>query len=1415
MSEVAREAMTADEPGAGEDVGLVVGFGSSAGGLEAYQEMLGSLPDHDVAYVVCQHLSPIHESMLVDILSRAASMPVVAIEHEMPVRPGVVYIGPPNRDIRFSGSSFVLDPADRQGPKPSVDVFFASLAQTYGERAIGVVLSGTGRDGAEGLQQVAASGGTIIAQRPETASFSSMPIEAIRHARTDFVGSPMQIAEFIHRVVAGGSASVDAATGDDSVVDALVALVEAETGVDLTNYRASTLRRRISRRMALSQSPDMRTYLDLLATDPDERSSFVADIYVHVSALFRDPDAFLALRDRIKQLIAGREPGEPLRFWVPGCADGQEAYTLAMLTLEVARELGRTVPFKIFATDIADSAVARGRDATYPLDQAVHLPAEYEGVYYERHDDVVTMGQVLRESIIFSTHDLLRDPPFLNMDLVSCRNLLIYLTPTSQDRVCDLFLYSLKPGGLFFVGLSETPRELADLEVLDRPHKIYRKRPGAVRTKPLLHPTRFGQPTVARSGPGEVFDPEREALTVLARRFAPAAVIVDGDGNIVYSTAGMADFLHHADGLATNRLVDRVRPQLRSALRAILFRVAHDGVAGESSELLVDDEGTSVRIVAERTASAANDWTTVSFAVAVGAGAPPSDDEPEGDLGDTSVGTSLGQSPRAVLEHELLLTRESLQTVIEELETANEQLQVYNEQLQSSNEEYVSTNEELQTLNEELQATNEELTTVNDELRDRSERHETAVLELQYMQESVQLLPMFVTDRSLRVRFASDRVRDVVDVERFRLGDPLLALPWLDDVGVLPAVAAEVLEAGRERLIELQSSGRTFRVQVAAYRNRNDAVDGVSVIFNDVSVLKQTERELVEERNRAELTLGHLSDAVIRIDQHHVVDFVNDAAASLLGRPASDVIGGSVSTVVELSADGRSIDLDEVIGTTRVTGEAFAPRDTFYRFRRSPTRELLLEATLTPAFEAGTGVFTGALLTLKDVTERQGYLKQLLWNSKHDGLTNLINRTEVETRIGRAIEVAHRESRPSVLMYLDLDQFKIINDTCGHAAGDQLLQQVAALLGRHIRPGDTVARLGGDEFAVLVDGCDLTQGRKLAQEMLDAIAAFTFVWRERVFKIGVSIGIVAIDEFSRSVSDVLSEADTACYAAKQDGRNCIRMSDSASNFLAAERNEMVVISDISDALERDGFELHFQEIRGREDTPSWWEALVRMRRGDSLIFPGDFLPAAERFGIVKRIDLWVAEHVVALAERLGDAAPVFAVNVSGLSVADEQYVAFIEHRIGRSTAPAHRFVFELTETAAMASVLRTHEFISRVHDMGARVALDDFGTGTSSLAYLRELPIDVLKLDALLTRSLGTDDVTRHIVEAVTMVANHLEIEVVAEGVETKKQLHALGDLDIAYAQGYHIARPTPEATFVERISLIDLADDAVGSQTV
>jgi diguanylate cyclase (GGDEF)-like protein/PAS domain S-box-containing protein len=576
----------------------------------------------------------------------------------------------------------------------------------------------------------------------------------------------------------------------------------------------------------------------------------------------------------------------------------------------------------------------------------------------------------------------------------------------------------------------------------------------------------------------------------------------------------------------------------------------------------------------------------------------------------------------------------------------------------------------------------------------------------------------------------------------------------------------------------------------------------------DVTERKLAELALAEERERAEITLASIGDGVIRTDARGIVDYLNAAAERLTGWRCEEAVGqplGQVWNVVDENGgkllfdpverclrEGRVIDLPESALLLRRDGVEFAIRDSV-----APIRDRH-------------GRITGAVLVFKDVTELRGMEREMSYLARHDALTGLWNRRELETRLEHYLRTAREEGREHAFFYLDLDEFKLVIDTCGHLAGDELLKQVAALLSSQLRRGDTLARLGGDEFGVLLEDTPPERAREIAEALRTAVHAHRFVWQERIFEVGVSLGTVMIDRASGDLGQILSAADAACYVAKEGGRNRVHEYQLDDTLVTERHGAMDWIHRIHKAFDEERFRLYRQPIQplaapgtpgdtgdSSAGPPPLSEIFIRMVDEEGRIAsPAAFIPAAERYHLIPAIDRWVVHTAFAALMRgclaSAPAGTCFAINLSGQSIGEADFLDYVLAELAASGIPAERICFEITETAAVANLARARRFIAALKARGARFVLDDFGTGLSSFAYLKNLPVDFLKIDGEFVRDMVGDSVQRAMVEAIHQLGHLMGIRTIAEAVEDSATLEALRSIGVDYAQGYWIAAPEP-----------------------
>ena len=581
--------------------------------------------------------------------------------------------------------------------------------------------------------------------------------------------------------------------------------------------------------------------------------------------------------------------------------------------------------------------------------------------------------------------------------------------------------------------------------------------------------------------------------------------------------------------------------------------------------------------------------------------------------------------------------------------------------------------------------------------------------------------------------------------------------------------------------------------------------DGVPVrtlgLVWDDSSRKVQETQLFEQKELAEVTLGSIGDGVIATDSRGRVRFMNRVAEELTRWNADQAEGVDVARVVRLvdEADGKEID-NPVHRCLRERAAVGVSSRTQLLARDG--RRIAIEDSSSPIWSRD-GAVLGAVVVLHDVTHERQLAHQLSWQAAHDPLTGLINRRAFETAVAGALHSAKDAHHHHALLYLDLDRFKIVNDTCGHGAGDMLLQTLSRLLQRHMRESDVLARLGGDEMGVILSFCPLPRALVLADELRQSVKDFRFVWNERVFEIGVSIGLVEISEHSKSVTDLLIAADQACYLAKEQGRNRVHVYRESDVMLARRQGEMQWVSRLTEALDKNQFRLFSQPIvalNGGGDGHQ--EVLLRIAAastgGDGLILPGAFIPAGERYDLMVPLDRWVVSHV---CRHIRDerrsagpgpgpgAAPMYSVNLSGISLGDDGMLAHITDEIAANGIDPGQLCFEITETAVIANLPKAQEFIASLRELGCHFSLDDFGSGLSSFAYLRTLPVDYLKIDGLFIRGIAGNEVNRALVKAINEVGHVMGIRTVAEYVEDTDTLAAVRALGIDYAQGYAVGQ--------------------------
>jgi two-component system CheB/CheR fusion protein len=831
---------------------IVVGVGSSAGGLEALTSLVHGLePQGSFAYVVAQHLAPQHRSMMVELLGRASPIPVVEALDGERLRSGQVFIAPPNKNIAIDRDRIVLSETFAEGPKPSIDSLFASMAETVGSDAVGIILSGTGSDGARGVRAIHAAGGLTIAQESQSAKYPSMPEAATRSGVIDVVLRPEQIGQHLRQVFSGEAARETAAVPASTArgFARIIQLLQRQSGIDFRLYKQGTLTRRIERRLRAKGLTEQDDYLTVLERDPQELDLLVSDILVSVTSFFRDPEAFEALGVALAEYLARKPAGEPIRAWVPGCATGEEAYSIAMVIADVLRAAKTKRAVQIFAVDVDEHALESARRGVYPAAAVNDIPPKAR----KRHIQKIDTGEFriakdIRDMVLFSRLDVTRDPPFSRIDLITCRNLLIYFDNELQERTINLFQYALTPGGILMLGRSETVSDGGRFfDVLDKTQKLYVRKAGA--RLPLGRPAvspRLDLPTKSEPRKREWFMPEETLLRGLAAAFAPPSVLIDEADRVVHAAGDLSGFLTVNPGRFNQDLLSLVVPSLRPALRSAVYRASHNA-SGRSQfvwkETSNGKKTGSVRITVSPVGdndSTGQRWRFVAFERLAAA----RDDAGGGGAATLSSG---GVDERVVdLENELAATREHLQTVIQELENANEELQAANEELQSANEELQATNEELETSNEELQATNEELETINEELRVKTDEVAEKAADLDNVLRCAPAATI-VTDRDLRIRLFNQAAQKIFRITTSDVGHMITQVPSRIEMFMIREKLLGVMETGMpfQRDV-MDESGRYYEKIIAPYFDAHQQVAGAILTLTDITDRAEDQRKLRE-----------------------------------------------------------------------------------------------------------------------------------------------------------------------------------------------------------------------------------------------------------------------------------------------------------------------------------------------------------------------------------------------------------------------------------------------------------------------------------------------------------------------------------------------------------------------------------------
>ena len=831
----------------------VVAVGASAGGLEPISQFLAALPaDAGLAVVVIQHLDPTSKSMLPELLARRSALAVSLAMDGILLKPNRVYVIPPAVFLSIASGRLHFTPAKiGKGARMPIDVFLHSLAADRGRHGIGIIMSGTGTDGAEGLKALKEAGGLALVQDPAEAQQDGMPRNAMATARPDYVLPVRDMPAILVRYVTHNyvkaqhppSSMQELGAATPAELAPLVEILKSSAGLNFGEYKPGTLRRRIERRMALNGVTHWAEYLALLRNGPAETDALAKDLLINVTGFFRDPDAFTVLARSLPELLSRHTTDQPLRIWVAGCSTGEEAYSIGMLALEQITAAGLHLAVQIFATDVDDDALQTARAGLYPASIQADVAPDRLGRFFVHENGYFRVTQELRKAIIFSRHDVLHDPPFSRLDLVSCRNVLIYLLPEAQRQLLTLLHFALRPGGTLFLGAAES---LGTAQVLFEPinekFRIYRRNGDGrsarmgfsllERGRILALPDRTGPP-------GGRDQPSLQELVqrTMLETYAPAAVVTNRQFAPLYFFGVTDRYLQIVAGEPGQDVLSMAREGLRPKLRDMIARAFRGKRRVTAHGVWLKREGrtTTVTIEAQRLANGQDDLVLVSFI-----------DEPDGPHNhrQSRAGREGETAQLTQLRQQLTDTRRELNRTILDLREANEALNIKNQEAMSLNEEFLSTNEELESSKEELQSLNEELSTVNTQLRQALEQQQQASTDLSNLLNSSSVATIFL-DAQLRIKIFNPRMQKLFSLIDSDIGRPLAdLLPKFADPTLLSdATAAQSTGAPSEREIRAERGGWYLRT-VTPYRIESGQIAGAVVTFADVTRLKLAEIEL-------------------------------------------------------------------------------------------------------------------------------------------------------------------------------------------------------------------------------------------------------------------------------------------------------------------------------------------------------------------------------------------------------------------------------------------------------------------------------------------------------------------------------------------------------------------------------------------
>ncbi|MGO1658457.1 MAG: CheR family methyltransferase [Marinobacter sp.] len=1509
---------------------LMVGVAASAGGLEALTHLLRHLdPSAPLSLIIAQHLSPDHESMLTTLLSRESKIPVESARNNTTIKVGHAYVIPPGHNAGVLNGLIRLEATAQHGvPKPSANELFVSLAEAYEGRSAGVVLSGTGSDGSQGCRVIKAHEGFTLAQVPSEAKYDGMPLSAIETACVDRVLPVKDIAKHLLRLAERKEPLEYTApqAPQRQTLGRILDLLSKQSGVDFSEYKDNTLHRRVQRRMVATDTSSWFEYESFVQQNPEELQQLYQDMLISVTAFFRDGEAFEELAQTLQSIVDNKSKGDEIRIWVAGCATGEEAYSIAILLHETLGGAIFDYNIQIFATDIDMQALTLARRGRYESVSVKDLSKERISKYFTPTNDGCQVKKHLREMVVFARQNLVGDPAFLHVDLISCRNVLIYMKPDLQKQVQATFHYALRPGGLLFLGKSESlpGNELFEASSTDSRVFVRQNAVGTEvyrRYKPSNHSFKARESAVPPKNTGNTETLDDRVFRAISRHVMDKAFVIDEIMDIKFIYGDLNEITQISKGKASLNIQNIVHKNLQVELKSLLFKARKSKAVQKSRPIAHNEHLIYFEVVPLAENSDKDALYLVRYDVA--------------ELKEEAVAGGGEESEGRVEQLQLEVTgmREHLQTVIEELETSNEELQAVNEELQSANEELQSTNEELETSNEELQSTNEELTTVNEEVQFKVNEIADLNYDLKNLQRSLPH-PLLALDKNLQIAHYNPAATDIFAFDDESVGKPVEQLSTKLDLPNLRLLIGRAFESQKPEFIQIKGEERYYQLSVNSYRNDEGQLNGVILLFWDNTELLKTYDSLEQalRDNSLQARAMEAAEQGIIIADAQTDDmpvlYVNRAFTEMSGYASQEARGlncrflqgpdtdpravGSIRRSIQAQTSCRELVLNyKKDGTPFWNRLSLAPvmskgklthyigiqsdvSDLVHRQKQMALAEAVFNNThekiavfdddrklvfLNRAFSASlsvtteneefelerifhpispeitleaiwrvaerTGKWRGELefvhgdvveplyvsinrlydeldrsvrwvFVCNDIAELKVREEKLHRLAMYDELTGLPNRAHLNVHLQDVVSRHERSGSRFGLLFLDIDKFKRINDSLGHAVGDAILKYFSKTLESLIREFDFFARISGDEFVVIMEELEEVEfAQKFAKRILESLKSPIEIAGERLF-ISSSIGIAIYPEDGEREDLLLRNADIAMYRAKQTGRAKFSLVDpkSSDELLEQLRIEYELRTTLQNGIEN-GLHLVFQPYfrNGNGGELLGVEALIRWDHPElGFLKPRPILRAAEIAHLQESLDRWVMLQTIEQRAKWVQQDEQMANLQISINIHPENLPKLHDpesklHSVLENYENMEWLTLEVTEDALLDRTPELDKSLSYLDSKSIRLAIDDFGAGYSNFSYLTEIGyVSKVKLDAKLLEEIENNPDKREKTAALIHMLQSMGFETVAEGIETRDAQEVLNETSCSALQGFYLSKPVNESA-VLAMSVVNHSD--------